>query len=76
MHGDPKGFNPLLEDSEDVMDYLTPLAGASIAERNAWTNPDEWYGVNGKPSGDHGRFEGIQPFTFESTPSGTRRSST
>jgi peptide/nickel transport system substrate-binding protein len=45
MHGDPKGFNPLLEDSEDLVDYLTPLAGASIAERNAWTNPDEWYGV-------------------------------
>ena len=43
-NGDPKGFNLLLEGSADIIETLATLCAASVAERNAWTNPDEWYG--------------------------------
>ncbi|HVW27676.1 MAG TPA: ABC transporter substrate-binding protein [Polyangiaceae bacterium] len=43
-NGDLKGFNPLLEGSADILETIGTLCGASIADRNAWTNPDEWYG--------------------------------
>jgi ABC-type transport system substrate-binding protein len=42
--GDPKGFNPFLESSQDVIEDLAPLVDAAIAERNGWTDPTEWYG--------------------------------
>jgi peptide/nickel transport system substrate-binding protein len=43
--GDPKGFNSLLESAENIGGTIEPLCGAPIAERNGWTNPDEWSGV-------------------------------
>jgi ABC-type transport system substrate-binding protein len=41
--GDPKGFNILIENSADVSDLANYIVG-SLASRNRWTNPDEWYG--------------------------------
>ncbi|HEX3593982.1 MAG TPA: ABC transporter substrate-binding protein, partial [Polyangiaceae bacterium] len=43
--GDPKGFNSQLELSDDIGATLEPLCGAASAERNGWTNPEEWFGV-------------------------------
>jgi peptide/nickel transport system substrate-binding protein len=41
--GDPKGFNPLLENSLDLA-TLENSVGSGIAQRNRWTNPGNWYG--------------------------------
>jgi ABC-type transport system substrate-binding protein len=43
--GDPKGFNPILEISAEIGGTLASLCAASLADRNAFTNPDEWHGV-------------------------------
>jgi peptide/nickel transport system substrate-binding protein len=42
--GDPKGFNPLLENSAYNGTYLELYAGQSAATPNVFTNPDVWYG--------------------------------
>jgi ABC-type transport system substrate-binding protein len=42
--GDPKGFNPLLENSAYNTEYVELYAALSPAGRNVWTNPDTWYG--------------------------------
>lgn len=41
--GDPKGFNPLLENSLDLR-VLETYVSTPIARRNRWTDPDNWYG--------------------------------
>jgi peptide/nickel transport system substrate-binding protein len=42
--GDPKGFNPLLENSTDISDRLRVYVESRLAMRNRWTDPDKWYG--------------------------------
>ncbi|HVU04260.1 MAG TPA: ABC transporter substrate-binding protein [Polyangiaceae bacterium] len=42
--GDPKGFNPIIENSEDIVDIIGPLCGASLAYRDPWTDPNDWNG--------------------------------
>ena len=42
--GDPKGFNSLLENGAEVGELLEQYAALPIADRNVWTNPDEWHG--------------------------------
>src|SRR5690349_23739574 len=42
--GDPKGFNPLLENSAYNTEYIELYAAQSPAGRNVWTDPDGWYG--------------------------------
>jgi peptide/nickel transport system substrate-binding protein len=42
--GDPKGFNPLLENSAYNTDLIENYVAYSLAGRNVWTNPSEWYG--------------------------------
>jgi peptide/nickel transport system substrate-binding protein len=42
--GDPKGFNPLLENSAYNIEYVELYASESPGARNVWTNPDVWYG--------------------------------
>jgi peptide/nickel transport system substrate-binding protein len=42
--GDPKGFNPLLENSAYNTEYIELYAAIAPAGRNVWTNPDAWYG--------------------------------
>ena len=43
--GDPKGFNPLLENSGYNVEYIENYVGYPVASMNAWTNPSTWYGV-------------------------------
>jgi peptide/nickel transport system substrate-binding protein len=42
--GDPKGFNPLLENSAYNVELLENYASISLAATNAWTNPSVWHG--------------------------------
>jgi peptide/nickel transport system substrate-binding protein len=42
--GDPKGFNPLLENGAEVGELLENYVSLPVADRNVWTNPDEWHG--------------------------------
>ncbi|HEV8549956.1 MAG TPA: ABC transporter substrate-binding protein, partial [Polyangiaceae bacterium] len=42
--GDPKGFNPLLENSAYNVELIENYAAVSLASRNTWTNPSEWHG--------------------------------
>lgn len=42
--GDPKGFNPLLENSADLRDKLRNYIESGLGQRNRWTNPDEYFG--------------------------------
>jgi ABC-type transport system substrate-binding protein len=39
-YGDPKGFNPLLENSAALVEFVHTYCLLRIAERNAWTDPD------------------------------------
>ncbi len=41
--GDPKGFNPLLENSAYNTEYIEIYAAQSLASPNAWTNPSVWH---------------------------------
>ncbi len=41
---DPKGFNVLLENAADVSDAIWAYVGASLAQRQAYTDPDLWQG--------------------------------
>ncbi|HVZ35400.1 MAG TPA: ABC transporter substrate-binding protein, partial [Polyangiaceae bacterium] len=43
-HGDPKGFNPLLENGQDVVEKLIPYVESALASRNEWTDPNVFYG--------------------------------
>lgn len=42
--GDPKGFNPLIENAAEFSDKLRVYVESEIAKRNSWTDPDAWYG--------------------------------
>lgn len=42
--GDPKGFNPMLENAADLSELISFYAAPSLADRNVWTNPDDWHG--------------------------------
>jgi peptide/nickel transport system substrate-binding protein len=42
--GDPKGFNPLLENSGYNVEFIRLYVGYPLAGMNAWTNPSEYHG--------------------------------
>jgi peptide/nickel transport system substrate-binding protein len=42
--GDPKGFNPVIENAADLMEKLGTYVESRVAQRNRWTNPDTLYG--------------------------------
>jgi ABC-type transport system substrate-binding protein len=42
--GDPKGFNPIIENSAYLSNLVENYVGASISGRMRWTDPDRWYG--------------------------------
>ena len=42
--GDPKGFNPLLENSAYNTELVENYASISLANTNAWTNPSIYHG--------------------------------
>jgi peptide/nickel transport system substrate-binding protein len=42
--GDPKGFNPIIENSAYLGNLIAHYVGSSIASRMPWTDPDRWYG--------------------------------
>jgi ABC-type transport system substrate-binding protein len=42
--GDPKGFNPLLENSAYNYEYIENYVAYRLADANAWTNPSDWHG--------------------------------
>ncbi len=42
--GDPKGFNPLLENSAYNYDFVRNYAELPLAGQNSWTNPSIWHG--------------------------------
>ena len=41
--GDPKGFNPITENSAYLGTLIENYVGASVARRMPWTDPDRWY---------------------------------
>jgi peptide/nickel transport system substrate-binding protein len=43
-HGDPKGFNPLIESNGHFIDNVLAYVESHLALRNRWTNPDKFYG--------------------------------
>ncbi|MBM4362157.1 MAG: hypothetical protein FJ104_05715, partial [Deltaproteobacteria bacterium] len=43
--GDPKGWNPLLENAAELTELVEAYAAAPLADRNSFTDPDRWYGV-------------------------------
>lgn len=42
--GDPKGFNPMVENAAELNDKLLAYVESTIAKRNVWTDPDKLYG--------------------------------
>ncbi len=42
--GDPKGFNSLLENGAEIGELLEQYTNLPIADRNDWTNPNQWHG--------------------------------
>ncbi len=42
--GDPKGFNPIIENAAEFSSLIRNYSSAPIAERMAWTDPDRWQG--------------------------------
>lgn len=44
FHGDPKGLNPLLENSTEMNDKLRYYVESRLVQRNKWTDPDKYYG--------------------------------
>lgn len=42
--GDPKGFNPIVENAVDLSDKLLNYVESSVARRNSWTDPDSLHG--------------------------------
>jgi ABC-type transport system substrate-binding protein len=43
-HGDPKGFNSMLENAGELNDKLFAYVESSIASRNGWSDPDTYSG--------------------------------
>jgi len=43
-YGDPKGFNPLLENSGYSVEFIDQYVSDSLGAMNAWTNPSDWHG--------------------------------
>jgi len=41
---DPKGFNPLIENANDLSSSIVAYVGIGVAGRHSWTDPDKWYG--------------------------------
>lgn len=41
--GDPKGFNPMLENAAELPEAIEAYTAVPIADRNVWTNPDDWH---------------------------------
>jgi peptide/nickel transport system substrate-binding protein len=41
--GDPKGFNPMIENAGDLPELIEAYAATPVADRNLWTNPDDWH---------------------------------
>ncbi len=42
--GDPKGFNWMVENAAELQESIQVYTDLRIANRNKWTNPDEWHG--------------------------------
>ncbi len=42
--GDPKGFNPLLENSAYNYEFIENYVAYRLGDMNAWTNPSDWHG--------------------------------
>ncbi len=42
--GDPKGFNPLIENAADLNGLIALYVASSLADRMVWTDPDRWAG--------------------------------
>jgi peptide/nickel transport system substrate-binding protein len=42
--GDPKGFNPILENSGYTTELISVYCDLSLASPNNWTNPSLWHG--------------------------------
>lgn len=42
--GDPKGFNPLIENAAELSEAIEAYAALPLASRNAWTDPEKWSG--------------------------------
>jgi ABC-type transport system substrate-binding protein len=42
--GDPKGFNPVLENASEIREKLRNYIESSLALRNRWTDPNNYYG--------------------------------
>lgn len=42
--GDPKGFNSLLENAANLVEYVEVYGAAALASQNGWTNPDNYSG--------------------------------
>jgi peptide/nickel transport system substrate-binding protein len=43
-NGDPKGFNPIIENAAELNDKLGTYIESRLVQRNKWTNPDTYYG--------------------------------
>jgi ABC-type transport system substrate-binding protein len=43
-YGDPKGFNPLLENSGYSVEFIDQYVSDSLGGTNLWTNPSDWHG--------------------------------
>lgn len=42
--GDPKGFNPLIENAAELTELVETYAALPLATRNVWTDPEKWSG--------------------------------
>jgi ABC-type transport system substrate-binding protein len=42
--GDPKGFNPMIENAAELSDKILTYVESRLAQRNVWTDPDNFYG--------------------------------
>jgi peptide/nickel transport system substrate-binding protein len=42
--GDPKGFNPLIENAAEVSELIEGYAASGVAARMIWTQPERWTG--------------------------------
>lgn len=40
--GDPKGFNPMIENAGELTEAIEAYVAMPVAERNVWTDPDTW----------------------------------
>lgn len=42
--GDPKGFNPLIENAAELSELIEAYAGSGVAQRMIWTHPERYTG--------------------------------